>query len=93
MEVISKKEFITKVAEKTGRPRKEIDRILDAVLETIKEEVLKGNTIKLVGFGKFELKKYAPSTARKPNTGEKVQVPARSKVMFTPGKELRRREA
>lgn len=93
MEVMSRKEFVSEVAEKTGRPKKEIDRILDAVLETIKEKVLEGHTIKLVGFGKFELKSYPPRTARKPNTGEQVQVPARSKVVFTPGKELRKREA
>jgi len=58
----------------------------DFVFDSIKESVKKGEKVSIAGFGIFQKKVAGPRTARNPKTGEKVQVPACSKVKFSVGK-------
>lgn len=58
----------------------------DLVFQSIKEAVKKGDKVSIGGFGIFQKKIANSRTARNPKTGEKVQVPACSKVKFSVGK-------
>ena len=67
--------------------RQAVDVFFDAMIDAI----VQGNRIEVRGFGVWEVKQTNPRpNARNPMTGEQVSVPARRKVRFKPGKELRK---
>ena len=50
-----------------------------------------GERVEIRGFGTFNLRYQASRTARNPKTGEVLALPAKYKIHFKPGKELRER--
>src|SRR5574340_1410418 len=85
---VGRQELIKRVAAKSTKSVKESTVAVNAVLETIREALEKGDAVTLVGFGKFSVKETAPSVRVNPKTREKIKVTARKKVKFTAGKEL-----
>lgn len=85
---IGKQELIRRVATKAGKSAKETTDLVNATLDTIRECLETGDDVRLVGFGAFSVKATAARTGVNPQTREKIQVPARQRVKFTPGKEL-----
>lgn len=85
---VGRQDLIKRVATKTNKSVKEstvfVNGTLDAVLEALKE----GDSVRLVGFGVFSVKDTAASVRVNPQTREKINVPARKRVKFTPGKDL-----
>ena len=57
---------------------------LDACLEAIQGHLRAGNTVRLQGFGSFNVKDRAARTGRNPRTGEAVEIAASRKVAFKP---------
>jgi DNA-binding protein HU-beta len=76
------------VAGKTSKSVKETTEFVNSTLESIRETLEKGDTVRLVGFGVFQVKDTAESVRVNPQTREKINVPARKRVKFTAGKEL-----
>ncbi len=70
---------------------REVERLVNAIFETIAAALARGERIELRGFGVFTVKERTPRVGRNPRTGEAVQVPARRHPKFKIGKELRRR--
>ena len=85
---IGKQELIRRVASKAGKSAKETTDLVNATLETIRESLEAGDDVRLVGFGAFSVRSTAARTGVNPQTREKIHVPARQRVKFTPGKEL-----
>ena len=71
---MNKQELLRAVAEKAGMTIKDTGCFYDAFVETLKEELKKGEKIALVGFGTFSAKKREARTAINPRA--KVNVPA-----------------
>jgi nucleoid DNA-binding protein len=88
MATIGKQELIRRVATKAGKSAKETTDLVNATLESIRESLENGDDVRLVGFGAFSVRSTAARTGVNPQTREKIQVPARQRVKFTPGKEL-----
>jgi DNA-binding protein HU-beta len=88
MATIGKQDLIRKVATKAGKSAKETTDLINATLETIRESLEAGDDVRLVGFGAFSVRSTAARVGVNPQTREKIQVPARQRVKFTPGKEL-----
>ena len=88
MATIGKQDLIRKVATKAGKSAKETTDLVNATLETIRESLEAGDDVRLVGFGAFSVRSTAARVGVNPQTREKIQVPARQRVKFTPGKEL-----
>lgn len=63
--------------------------VVDAVFESMKKALLKGDKVEIRDFGNFRLKARKPRLARNPKTGEQVQVPAKRVLSFKVGKELK----
>ena len=55
---ISKKKFLTSVALRSGMSVNDITKAYDAIIAGIYDELSKGNTISLTGFGSFYLQKH-----------------------------------
>lgn len=86
---MNKQEFIAKVAENLGKTQTEVKPIVENVFETLKERMYQEDPVKIAGFGTFDIKKRAARTARNPQTGADVAVPAKNAPHFKPSKELK----
>ncbi|MDO5131476.1 MAG: HU family DNA-binding protein [Eubacteriales bacterium] len=81
-----KKEFLKKIAEKSGLSEKEADLFYRAFTETVIETLKDGEKIQLVGFGTFEIGERAAREGRNPQTGESIQIGASKAPRFKAGK-------
>ena len=88
MSNISKSDLAKIVAGKIGTSHKDAEEFLGEVLNSIAEEVTKGNKISLIGFGSFVVKKREARKGRNPKTGEEIQIAAKNAVQFKVGKGL-----
>jgi DNA-binding protein HU-beta len=86
---VNKGELISQVANEIECTRVETKRIVECIFKNVSDCLAKGDTVKLVGFGTFGIRKRAARMARNPLTGEKVSVPAKSVPFFKAGKELK----
>ncbi len=67
---------------------KDVERIVDVVLDKIIKTLADGNRVEFRGFGAFSVRRRAPRIAKNPRTGEKVKVDERCIAHFKTGKEL-----
>lgn len=86
---MNKTELIGEVAEKSGLTKKEAERALTAVLETVSAAMAAGDKVQLVGFGTFETKRREARTGRNPKTREAIEIPASTVPVFKAGKALK----
>ena len=73
---MNKTELVAAVAEKTGLTKKDAEKALCALIETVKEEVAKNEKVQLIGFGTFEARKRNARTGKNPQSGEAIEIPA-----------------
>jgi len=86
---MNKAELINSMAEKTGLPKKEAEKALNAFMESVEEALINGDKIQLVGFGSFEVKDRAERKGRNPQTKEEITIPASRVPVFKVGKALK----
>jgi len=86
---MNKTELISAVAEKTAMTKKDVEKTIGAVLESIEEALARGEKVQLVGFGTFETRQRAARKGRNPQTGEEIHIPATKVPVFKAGKSLR----
>ena len=70
---------------------RDVENIVNAILEEITTTLAAGNRVELRGFGAFSVKNRPARTGRNPKTGAKVQVDEKWVPFFKTGKELRER--
>jgi DNA-binding protein HU-beta len=83
---VNKTELIQSVAEKSGLTKKDSEKAVNAVLETIMDAVSAGDKVQLIGFGTFEARERAAREGRNPSTGEVISIPATKVPAFKAGK-------
>ncbi len=83
---MNKQELIDLVSEEVDASKASVNKILDALLHTIKNAVAEGDSIQLIGFGAFSVGERAARTGRNPKTGEPLEIAAARTVRFTAGK-------
>lgn len=86
---MNKKELIDAIASKAGLSKKDATAALDATIETVKEELVSGKKVQLIGFGSFEVRDRAARQGRNPQTGQTIKIPATKVPAFRAGKELK----
>ena len=86
---MNKAELIQRVAERTGLTKKDTEKAVNAIVETIEEALASGEKVSLVGFGTFEVRSRRARTGRNPQTGESIRIPASKVPAFRPGKALK----
>ena len=86
---MNKAELVDYVSEVTGAYKKDAKAAVDAVLEGIERGMKKDGKVTLVGFGNFIVKQRQPRTARNPQTGASVRVPAKRVPTFKPSQSLK----
>ncbi|MGI6579788.1 MAG: HU family DNA-binding protein [Saccharofermentanales bacterium] len=88
---MNKTELIAAVAEKTLLSKKDSQKAVNAILETIIEELEKDEKVTLVGFGTFEVRHRAERMGRNPATKEPIKIPASKSPAFKAGKNFKDR--
>lgn len=91
MSTITKKDFVDRIAEKTGQKRGEVKITLQLFLDEMIDELTNGNRLEFRDFGVFEVRERASRIAQNPKTLEQVIVPARKAVRFKIGRLMRER--
>jgi DNA-binding protein HU-beta len=86
---MNKAELVDFIANKTGLTKKDVNHVLDAMIEAVVETVSSDDSVTLTGFGTFLSVHRKATTKRNPKTGEKVNVPAKNVPKFRPGKSFK----
>ena len=86
---MTKAELINAVAQKTGLSKKDSEKAVVAVIDSISETLAAGEKVALVGFGTFEVKELAAREGINPRTKEKIEIPASKLPSFKAGKGLK----
>ena len=85
---MNKTELVKKIAEKADVTAVEAKKTLDATIEAIKDAVVAGDKVQLLGFGTFAVKKRPARQGVNPSTGAKITIAAKKVVKFAPGAEF-----
>ncbi|MBR6789752.1 MAG: HU family DNA-binding protein [Oscillospiraceae bacterium] len=86
---MTKTDLISAVAVKTGLTKKDAEKAVSAVLETITDSLTSGEKVSLVGFGTFEVRERAAREGKNPATGEVISIAASKAPAFKAGKALK----
>lgn len=82
---MNKSELVNAMAEKTGMTKVAAKEAMDACFSIIKESLNKDEKVTLIGFGTFSVVERKARTAKNPQTGDAVKVPAKKVAKFKPG--------
>jgi len=82
---MNKSELVDQISKKSGLSKKDSEKGLNAMLESVKGELKKGGKVSLVGFGTFQVMKRKATTGVNPKTKQKLQIPAKkvAKLKFS----------
>jgi len=86
---ITKIEVVNMLYEHIGLPKNECLNLVESVLEIIKSELEKGNTVMVSGFGKWMVNSKKARKGRNPQTGKALTIAARKVVTFKASAVLR----
>jgi DNA-binding protein HU-beta len=85
---MNKTELINAIAEKAGLTKVQAKAALDATINTVSEQLAKGDKVALIGFGTFAVSEKTARKGINPRTKEVIEIPARKAVKFKAGAEL-----
>lgn len=86
---MNKTDLIAAVSVKAGITKKDAERIVNTTIETITQNLIKGEKVQLSGFGVFEVKDREARVGRNPRTKEAIQIPATRLPQFKASRSLR----
>jgi DNA-binding protein HU-beta len=88
--LVTKQEFVDRVAQKSGLSRKDASAAVDAFLDSITESLRSGEEVSFTGFGKFSTQDRAARQGVNPrNPSERVNIPASRVPKFSAGSQLK----
>lgn len=86
---MNKSELIDAIADSSGLTKADAGRAVDAFVKSVTGALKKGQTVSLVGFGTFSVRKRAARTGRNPRTGQTIRIKASKNPAFKAGKALK----
>lgn len=86
---MNKTEFIKELMDRTGMDARRAQASLKATLDIIRDTLADDDIIQIVGFGTFAPVTKAPRVGVNPRTGEKIEIPSKRVIKFTPGTKLK----
>ena len=86
---MTKLELIAALADKADVSKKDAAKVLDALTDTITEQLSQKEKVTLIGFGTFETRERAARTGKNPRTGEALKIAASVAPAFKAGKALK----
>jgi len=86
---VNRAEIVARIARDCGLTKADADRALEAFLDNVSRSLKKGERVKLVGFGVFDVYRRKPRLGRDPSSGAPIKIPGRRVTRFTAGKQLK----
>ena len=86
---MKKDDIISKMVEDTNLTKAEADKAMTAFLDSVKEGLMNGEKITIIGFGSFSVVERKARMGRNPQTGQEIEIPASKTVKFKPGEKLK----
>ncbi|HEV7902952.1 MAG TPA: HU family DNA-binding protein [Pyrinomonadaceae bacterium] len=86
---MTQSEVLNHFAEKTGLKRAQVKDFFDQLAELASNEVKENGEFALPGFGKLVLSERKAREGRNPQTGETIQIPAKTTLKFRLGKSIK----
>jgi DNA-binding protein HU-beta len=83
---MTKAEIVTRISEKTGMEKAEIQAIVEAFMHEVKDSLSSGENVYLRGFGSFIIKTRAEKTGRNISKNTTIVIPAHNIPAFKPAK-------
>lgn len=85
---MNKNELVKKVAQAAGLTAVDAKKAVDALTDAVREALIAGDKVQLIGFGSFSVKTRDARQGVNPRTGEKITIAAKNTVKFVAGAEL-----
>ena len=83
---MTKADIVSEIAKKTGAEKVQIQTIVEAFMEEVKDSLAKNENVYLRGFGSFIIKKRAQKVARNISKNTTITIPAHNIPAFKPAK-------
>ena len=77
------------LAESHDLPKRQVEGMLDAFVQSFTGHLQQGSKIRIPGLGIFQVSSRAARMGRNPATGDPIQIKASKKIAFRPAKELK----
>lgn len=87
---MTKVELISAMAEKAMISKKDAEKAVNALVDVVCDELGKGGSVQITGFGTFSVADRAARAGVNPKTGEKIQISARKAPVFKAGSILKK---
>jgi len=82
---MNKTQLIDAVAKEAGLKKKDVEIVVETLIDTIINEVANGEKVQITGFGAFERKERGERVIKNPRTGEDMKVPPSKSPSFAAG--------
>jgi len=89
MSTLTKAELAEMLFERVGLNKRESKELVDLFFQEIAEVLAAGLSVKLSGFGNFQLRNKSQRPGRNPKTGESIPISARRVVTFHASQKLK----
>ena len=86
---MNKNELISAMSSASNLNQTQCTEALQTFINTVTNELKNGSDVKIIGFGTFKISKRKATTARNPQTGAAIQIPASNQPKFSAGKALK----
>ena len=86
---MKKSEIVAALADTLDLNRRDAEKAVDVVFDTISDALAAGDKVVISGFGTFEVRTRVARTGRNPRTGDEISVPAQKTPAFKVGKILK----
>lgn len=86
---MKKNDLVAAIAAKENCPKKEADKALNLVLDTITDALISGEKVSITGFGTFEVRERPAKKCKNPRTGEEMVTKPCKALVFKAGKTVK----
>lgn len=86
---VNKDALVSAIATKTEQSKKDVEMVIDTMVEEITKSLQAGDKVTLTGFGTFRISARAARMGINPQTKASIQIPAMKVPKFTAGKSLK----
>ena len=86
---VNKSDLVSKVATASGLTKTDAEKAIEATFGAITQSLKKGEEVRLIGFGTFDIAHRAATQGRNPRTGAAIKIPATRLPKFRAGKQLK----
>lgn len=79
---MTKADLVERIFERIGLSKKEAQEIIEILFDTMKQSLIEGESVKISGFGTFNVRQKMSRKGRNPKTGEELEITPRRVITF-----------